>query len=90
MTSLSFGMKLLPFYCHAFGEKGKLKASMIKRERARIDGFVFLKPFLSGSLLPHFSMSLVMQIFVLFFIVLDLLGISLAYVPCTWGCTLCF
>ena len=62
MTSLSFGMKLLSFYCRAFGEKGTLKASMIKREQAWIDGFVFLKPFLSGSLPPHSSMSLVMQI----------------------------
>jgi hypothetical protein len=31
MTSLLFGMQFLPFYCIAFGEKGMLEASMIKR-----------------------------------------------------------
>jgi hypothetical protein len=45
---------------------------------------VFLKPYLSGSLLPPFSTSLAMQIFVLFLLVLDLLGVSLVYFMCTW------
>jgi hypothetical protein len=49
MTSLLFGMQFFLFYCGAFGEKQTLEASMIKRERARIYGLVFLKPYLSGS-----------------------------------------
>jgi hypothetical protein len=62
MTSLLFGMQFLLFYCGAFGEKETLKASIIKRERAQIYGLVFLKPYLSGSMLPPFSMYLAMQI----------------------------
>jgi hypothetical protein len=65
-----------------------LEALMIKSEQARIYGLVFLKPYLSGSLLPPFSMSLAMQISVLFFLVLDLQGVSLVYFPCTWVASL--
>jgi hypothetical protein len=58
--SLLFGMQFLPLYCGAFGEKGTLEASMIKREQAQIYGLVFLNPYLSGSLPPPYSVSLTM------------------------------
>jgi hypothetical protein len=48
-----------------------LKASIIERERAGMYRLVFLNPYLSGSLLLPFSMSLVVLIFVVFFLVLD-------------------
>ena len=73
MTSLLFGMQFLPFYGGAFGEKGTLEALMIKSERARIYELAFLKPYFSESL--PYSVSLTMYIFVLFLLVLDLLGV---------------
>jgi hypothetical protein len=74
-------MQFLPFCCGAFGEKETLEASVIKIERAQIYGLVFLKPYLSRSLLPPFFMSLAMHTYVLFFI-LDLLGVSLVNFMC--------
>ena len=48
-----------------------LEVSMNERERAQIYGLVFLNPYLCGSLLLSFSMSLAMLIFVLFFLAID-------------------
>jgi hypothetical protein len=70
-----FVWNAIPSYSCAYGEKGTLEASMIKRGRGRIYGLVFSKPYLSGSLLPPYLVSLAMQIFFLFFLVLDLLGV---------------
>jgi hypothetical protein len=62
---------------------------MIAREPARIYGLVSLNPYLSGSLLMPFSMSLALQIFVLFFLVLDLLGVFSCIIPVYLGCASC-
>ena len=91
MTSLLFWMQFLPFYCGAFGEKGMLKSSMIKSEQAWINGLVFLEPFLSGSLLPPYSMSLAINVFVLFFYFSCFAGCFLLYGSWVSGlCSLCF
>jgi len=75
MTTLLFGMQFFPSCSSAFGEKRMLEASVVKREQARIYELVFSKPYLSGALLPLYPMSPTMQAFVLFFLVLDLLGV---------------
>jgi hypothetical protein len=85
MTTLLFGMQFLPSYSCAYGEKEMLKASMIKREREWVYGPIFSKPYFSGALLPLNPMSLYFQIFDLFFLVLDLLGVVsciLMYLGC--------
>jgi hypothetical protein len=56
-------------------------------ERAWIYGLVFLNSYLSGSLLLPLSMSLALQIFVLFFLVLDLYGVFSHILSMYLGCT---
>jgi hypothetical protein len=75
MTILLFGMQFIHSYSGAYGEKQMLEALMSKRKQARFYGPILPKPYLSGALLPLYPVSLIMQIFVLFILVLDLLGI---------------
>jgi hypothetical protein len=82
-------VQVLPSYSSAFGKKGMFKASLIKRERGRIYRPVFSKPNLIGALLPVYPVSLAMQIFVLFFLVLDLLGVLFYILLVYLGCARC-
>jgi hypothetical protein len=84
MTTLLFGMQFLPSYSGAFGEKGTLEASMIKRERAWILWTCLLKTLFEWSFATTLPMSLAMQIFVLFFLFLICWVFSLVYFLCTW------
>jgi hypothetical protein len=67
------------FLSGSFGEKGTLATSMIMRRRAWIYKFCFLNSYLSGSFITSSFMSLALQTFLLFFLVLDLLGVFLLY-----------
>ena len=75
MTILLFGMQFIHSYSGTYREKQMLEALMIKRKQAQFYGPILPKPYFSGALLPLYPVSLIMQIFVLFFLVLDLLGI---------------
>jgi hypothetical protein len=63
-------------------------ARSFNRERESLDLWTcFLNSYLSGSLLLPFSMSLAMQIFVLFFLVHDLHGVFSHILSMYLGCT---
>jgi hypothetical protein len=63
-----------------------LKDSKIVKERARIYKLVFVHPYLSGFLLPPFFTYLAMQIFVLFFLIPELLGVFSCILPVYLSC----
>jgi hypothetical protein len=61
----------------------------VQGRRVRIYGHVFSKPYLSGPFLALYPVSLAMQIFVFFFLVLDLLGVFSCIFSLYLGCAPC-